>query len=111
MLDYKKELYGFKDYKREAYKRYRRGDLPDFGAYRVQDDGRYETHKRYERTNRIIKAQVERERLRDEVIKRDLVCNRRKARREALFKSGAAGAGRKVKDIRKYTEDSDIRCK
>lgn len=39
-----------------------------------------------------------------------IVCKKRRRRREVLFARRSIGKGAKVSKIRKYTEDSDVRC-
>lgn len=43
--------------------------------------------------------------------RRDRICKRRLARRVALFAAGHAGAGRSIRTFRRWTRDSNVRCK
>lgn len=44
-------------------------------------------------------------------IRRVMVCERRRNRRVSLFKSGNIGKGQRVNKIRKYNQDSEIKCR
>lgn len=90
---------------------------------RIYDDRRYykpELHYEYRKLDGTVayvvtqsipeRKAIFKARLKFADPRRTIVCLRRKRRRELLFSLGKAGKGKRVSDIRKYRDESNIKC-
>lgn len=116
--DYYKAKEKWKEYKNELIKRRVKDKLPIDRRFWRPDlmtgyyllSGVLARNVATDRTKKGRRTDLMRSRLAFEFPFKTVVCVRRKIRREVLFATRGAGRGRRVKPLRRWVEDSFIRC-